>query len=272
MIVAARVCLLFLVALAAVAAFMFSGRRGASITSTPGALYACPMHPEITGTSPGDCPICGMALAIRAPRREDLMPDREGVGTAANFLSYDVAPVHRRVLSAAPDPLAWLDDKGGVFALLYEDEMRALANDQQGSFFAASAPGAGFDVRRAIDPPLRWQESIWRVRFRFETAAPPLLKGATGWITLVSGEPRESLVVLSSAVLRSPEGAYLLALSPDRRRFSARPVVLGKVVSGFTVVIAGADARDLVVGSNAFSLDAERRLGAQRQAAMELAP
>src|SRR3954471_24283641 len=28
----------------------------------PGALYTCPMHPEIRRAAPGSCPICGMAL------------------------------------------------------------------------------------------------------------------------------------------------------------------------------------------------------------------
>ena len=28
----------------------------------PGAIYTCPMHPEIQQTGPGSCPICGMAL------------------------------------------------------------------------------------------------------------------------------------------------------------------------------------------------------------------
>lgn len=28
----------------------------------PGALFTCPMHPEIRQQGPGDCPICGMAL------------------------------------------------------------------------------------------------------------------------------------------------------------------------------------------------------------------
>ncbi len=26
------------------------------------AMYACPMHPDITADKPGDCPKCGMAL------------------------------------------------------------------------------------------------------------------------------------------------------------------------------------------------------------------
>jgi YHS domain-containing protein len=35
----------------------------ASETSTEhGAKYTCPMHPQIVRDTPGDCPICGMAL------------------------------------------------------------------------------------------------------------------------------------------------------------------------------------------------------------------
>jgi len=30
--------------------------------AAPGAMYTCPMHPEIRQQGPGDCPICGMAL------------------------------------------------------------------------------------------------------------------------------------------------------------------------------------------------------------------
>ncbi|MEO6340200.1 MAG: heavy metal translocating P-type ATPase, partial [Caulobacteraceae bacterium] len=40
----------------------------------PGAIYTCPMHPEIRQASPGACPICGMALepvAVSAEARPD---------------------------------------------------------------------------------------------------------------------------------------------------------------------------------------------------------
>src|SRR5260221_14777537 len=38
-----------------------------------GAVYTCPMHPEIIRSAPGRCPKCGMALVLRksAPRSAD---------------------------------------------------------------------------------------------------------------------------------------------------------------------------------------------------------
>ena len=45
---------------------------GVLLTSTtkpvaPGAIYTCPMHPQIRQVGPGPCPICGMALEAVAP-------------------------------------------------------------------------------------------------------------------------------------------------------------------------------------------------------------
>lgn len=37
----------------------------------PGAMYTCPMHPEIRQQGPGDCPICGMALEPEQVSLED---------------------------------------------------------------------------------------------------------------------------------------------------------------------------------------------------------
>lgn len=39
-----------------------SGDQKQEETEAPGAMYTCPMHPEIRQQGPGDCPICGMAL------------------------------------------------------------------------------------------------------------------------------------------------------------------------------------------------------------------
>jgi Cu+-exporting ATPase len=40
----------------------YLGEKPAPPAAAPGAIYTCPMHPEIQQQGPGDCPICGMAL------------------------------------------------------------------------------------------------------------------------------------------------------------------------------------------------------------------
>src|SRR5213594_3491787 len=39
--------------------------------ATPGAIYTCPMHPEVRQAGPGNCPKCGMALEPVAPSADD---------------------------------------------------------------------------------------------------------------------------------------------------------------------------------------------------------
>src|SRR5476651_2011867 len=34
----------------------------APAVAAPGAIYTCPMHPQIRQVAPGNCPICGMTL------------------------------------------------------------------------------------------------------------------------------------------------------------------------------------------------------------------
>jgi len=46
-----------------------SGEHAGSAGGTPkGAVYTCPMHPEIRRPEPGNCPICGMALEPEIPQ------------------------------------------------------------------------------------------------------------------------------------------------------------------------------------------------------------
>ena len=40
--------------------------------SPEGALYTCPMHPEVKQAGPGSCPICGMALESEKISSDDL--------------------------------------------------------------------------------------------------------------------------------------------------------------------------------------------------------
>ena len=39
--------------------------------ATPGAIWTCPMHPEVRQEGPGTCPICGMALEPELPSLDD---------------------------------------------------------------------------------------------------------------------------------------------------------------------------------------------------------
>ncbi len=50
----------------------------------PGAIYTCPMHPEIRQDHPGSCPICGMALEPETPT-EATGPSEELVDMTRRF-------------------------------------------------------------------------------------------------------------------------------------------------------------------------------------------
>ena len=52
--------------------------------ATPGAIYTCPMHPEIRQPGPGNCPKCGMALEPVAPSADD-QPNPELLDMARRF-------------------------------------------------------------------------------------------------------------------------------------------------------------------------------------------
>ncbi|GAA0592386.1 heavy metal translocating P-type ATPase [Craurococcus roseus] len=46
------------------------GARRRAEPVAPGAIYTCPMHPQIRQVGPGSCPICGMALEPEVPTGE----------------------------------------------------------------------------------------------------------------------------------------------------------------------------------------------------------
>jgi P-type Cu+ transporter len=59
-------------------------RRGHPPTSAAGAVYTCPMHPQIRQTGPGSCPICGMALEP-VTTGEDAGPSPELIDMTRRF-------------------------------------------------------------------------------------------------------------------------------------------------------------------------------------------
>ena len=49
-----------------------SGTPAPSATpAPPGAMYTCPMHPQVRQPGPGTCPICGMALEPEMPTLDE---------------------------------------------------------------------------------------------------------------------------------------------------------------------------------------------------------
>src|SRR3954470_9582025 len=77
----------------------------------PGAIYTCPMHPEIERDAPGDCPICGMALepktiSAAAPEDDSELADmtrRLWIGALLTFPVFLLAMSH-----LVPNAPAWL--------------------------------------------------------------------------------------------------------------------------------------------------------------------
>jgi hypothetical protein len=302
-VLAARLGFLLLAA-AAVALALAVGHRDGGASAHPLVVYACPMHPEVAAGEPGQCPICGMALEkVAAGRRggddepsaappgagaeatqhakagqggddqsgpgdRGEMPATRGLSQAARFLTYGATPVHRRNLGAtAAESPAWLEGGGDVSALLFEDELATLGPHEPATFVAARAPGVALPAHRASEAPRRWHGATWRVRFHLDGPAPSLRVGASGWLARSVSRGPAPLVVLSSAVLQASSGPYVLGLAADGRTFHRFPLATGKVVSGYTSVLSGARERELVLGLNTFSLDADGRLQAERRAA-----
>jgi Cu+-exporting ATPase len=104
------------------AKFIEGGNVGAHQTVAPnknspkqelhlGAIYTCPMHPEIERDQPGDCPICGMALELKtisAETAEDTselidMTRRFWIGTALTLPVFLLAMSH-----LIPSASSWL--------------------------------------------------------------------------------------------------------------------------------------------------------------------
>ena len=83
-------------------------------------------------------------------------------------------------------------------------------------------------------------------------------RGDVGWVTF-RPKASEVLLVPSSAVLNAAEGPYVLAVSTDGT-ITRRPVEIGRVLPGFTVVLSGLRDEEQVIVGNTLFLDAERRL------------
>jgi Cu+-exporting ATPase len=94
-----------------------------AVPADPGAIYTCPMHPEVEQIGPGSCPICGMALepkTISADTPEDTselddMTRRFWIGAALSLPVFIVAMWH--MVPGAPDWVQGEVSRWAQFAL-----------------------------------------------------------------------------------------------------------------------------------------------------------
>ena len=272
LVIAGRLILLLMAAVATVWAFAFSeGRDHAASGSRE--------HVHVHGASAPDAAEHDHAASGSGEDEHAEHAGHEGhaaheghagheasaVTESANLQDHKVmGAAARRVFTLEVRAPAWLETKGLVTAVLRTDQVTGLSPGERGLFFRASAPAEGIDVRLTAEPPAPWDESTSRIHFRVDTRAAELRPGEVGWVKLAA-RSRNLLVVPSSAVLYSPAGPYVLAARADGRTFSRRRVEIGTVSRGLAVVLSGLqDGEPIVVGST-FSWDAERRLQPQRE-------
>ncbi|MGN2252243.1 heavy metal translocating P-type ATPase [Frateuria sp. GZRe12] len=89
----------------------------------PGAIYTCPMHPEVRQVGPGDCPKCGMALEPLTPSAE--ADDAGEVSALARRFGWLVALTLPALvvemgphLTGRPWPMNWAGALGWIEAVL----------------------------------------------------------------------------------------------------------------------------------------------------------
>lgn len=222
--------------------------------------FVCPMHPEVTSSSPGDCPICRMALEPIA-NVATAEPAALQLATVARELrAFDaVSRVKRFETSQEMRFSAWAESRDAGIALVYLDQAKLLVSGETGQFGSLSGPGASIPVRVDSEPAEPWDGSTVRVRFHAAPGAALPVNG-TGWVKFAT-RLRRDLVIREGAVLRSPEGPYVLVATNDRHTLTKRPVELGSIVYGYAAVVSGLKEDEWVVAKHTFALDTARRLG-----------
>ncbi len=252
------------------------------------ARFVCPMHPEVTSAVSGACPICLMQLTAVSTHDSGAAP-----ATASPTYSSYCDVVRRRSYAYDIRGPAWVESDGVVAAIIYREDVVGLGPQERGEFSREEAPGLPVAIHLLAEPPAPWDRSTSRVRFRIDGPAPAdalaspravagsdaaagatagqpaaperrasaiaIRPGEVGWVRL-AGQRREVHVIPNAAVLWAPEGPYVLVASADGRTLTKRPVEIGKVFAGITVVLSGVRPPERVVIRDAFFLDAERRL------------
>ena len=266
LIVGLRVFLLIAAGAAVIVALGIAARGRTGDTTI---RYACPMHAEVRSASPGECPICRMALdriGFQPAKRYQEVDGTVDLRAIDNIKKHNVVDFVRRhallpVLQDLRGP-AWIDDDGSVLAIFYNDQIAALAPDEPATFLPGDAPAATVAVRRTTDAAVPIDRSTSRIRFQAAKGPARLAAGRTGWLE-AAPRPRAVVGVAASAVLQSPDGPYVLAWTGHEYTFVKRPIDIGETFlkQGFAVVLSGLQPNDRVIARSTFFVDADRRMG-----------
>jgi hypothetical protein len=271
MIVVARALLVALAAAAVVTGFALT-RKSAPRPVASGLVYTCPMHPAMTSATPGECPICRMALERQAasgpvgqagaPAEPPSLTLRPGI-RLAGFDS--VSRVKKFESAFTMRTWAWAESRDVGVALYPRDQAEMLKPGEEGLFEPESGPRGphphGIKVRvadRAAEP---WDAATVLIRFRLDRQAGAELTPNEIGSVKFGTRLRNGLVVRESAIIQSPEGPYVLIASQDRRTFTKRPVQIGSILYDYGHVVGGAREDEYAVAQHTFVLDTERRLG-----------
>jgi hypothetical protein len=245
-------------AFAVVARRAGNGPAAAAASARPS--FVCPMHPEVTSSSPGDCPICRMRLEPIANVATAEPPALQLATVEKELRAFDAVSRAKRFETAQEMRFpAWAESGDAGFALVFRDQAKLLGAGELGKYWSLSGPGAGSTVRFAGEPPEPWDGSTVRVRFH---AAPGVVLPANGTGSVkFATRLRDDLVVREGAVLRSPEGPYVLVATDDRHTLTKRRVEIGSIVYGYAAIVSGLNEDEWVVAKHSFALDTARRLG-----------
>jgi hypothetical protein len=266
-IVVARALLVALAAAAVVAGFALT-RKSAPKPVASDVIFACPMHPEVTSPTGGDCPICRMALeplaakAAGGPTEPPSLTLPRGI-KLAGFDS--VSRVKQFESSFDMRAWAWAESREVGVALYPRDQAELLKPGEEGLFEPESGPRGplphGIKVHFADQAPEPWDASTALVRFRLDDHAGAALEPKEIGSVKFALRLRNGLVVKESAIVQSPEGPYVLIASEDRRTFTKRPVQIGTTMYEYADVVGGLRENEYAVALHTFVLDSERRLG-----------
>ncbi len=269
-VVAGRLALVAIAAAAALAGLVIRSRAGSPPVAphAQAARYVCPMHPDVTSGSPGDCPICHMALVPRSGEQEaggdaaTSPPDAYTLPPALEVRGHDaLSRAKPFALSFEMRAPAVLETPAAGVAALRLDEAAMVQPGEAGLFSPSTGATQGrpfWIPVRVSARPTRRDGSTALVRFDVAPGSAPLPAGQTGMLKLAARQ-RDGLVVRRAAIVQAPQGPYVLVASDDHRTFTRRPVEVGSTLAGYTTIVSGLREGEYVLAQHVFVLDLEMR-------------